>query len=1427
VGDAILVLLGIGAAGYVLLVPGIALALALQANARREALEARVRDLERQLASLQRADLDPMRPPALAQPLAEPIAAPAEPIAAPVEPIAAPVEPIAAPPLLQLELQLEPPPPAAAAPPDGVLPPAEATPPEEAAPPTEEAAPPAVGPPPPKEQEQDAARPPSLEEHLGLTWLTRIGAAAFLLGALFFFKYAVDNEWIGPTGRVAIGAFVGIVLIAAAEAVQKKTKPRFVQALIGIGLATLFVSVWASAAFYRLIDGTAALVVNTVILFFGVALSLRHRGEPILILALIAGFLNPIVLSTGQDRPLELFSYLLLITSAAHGVAYRLRFRIVPALAVVGVVALFGGWYGKFFDASDRRSFLSIDAVEATLVGPYFALDARIVPLVFVGLFAAQWIAFALLLQATSSDAKPAPSDKAQPAEPASSTPQIRGLVLAALVLAHVGAAILIFDHPRVLAGIAIGVAGLAILLLRRIEAKHLLVIPMGAAFLAFLAVSPAVPDAQRTTMVGLLGVWTVVYLIGFLRGVSRPDGIPAAVAISCAVGAGLFDALAGALLLTTKPALFVFLLGFTSAIVAFLASRSERRSLRVLALFATLGALLLTAVLHSDFNLDDGLPRAVAIDPVFLTAAGVWALIYLGAVLEDALQRRAKITWETTITASLATLGFLTTALLGTGSEVPTLRALLTAAAGVADLFAGALLLQAASKDREPVVLLLGQALGLFAVAIAFGLSGAPVTVLWAALAVVAVAVAARTREQSWLTLGSLLFVATLVRLLAIDVAAVQASVGRFFASAGREGVIAVPLLFNARAYALAGTGLGLLTSAFLLTRDAGSPFRRPAALAAILGYGLLVSLAILEVRTLAFHPPPAPPYPLDAPEWAAFMKHYENARFAQRGWMAMSTTLVMAIAAALLLVAGFIAREAFHRYLGLCLFLLTVLKLALWDVWNIERIYQIILLTGVGALLVSGGFLYARFGRRLVALMREGPGARGSAALILLALLSAAARAEADPARLPPLPVSTFPVMRPVQGVASPGDHFFEVDADLYRASRGEALLGDLRIAGPDGAEVPYVIRDIASLRSPRKDEVIEGTMLDPSLGSGGAVYASFRLKSRQDHCRVELDLDGDAFLRKVSVETGEDPRSLGLLLSGPYVFRVRQAGASGVEHVVVPYPRSQASLVRITLLPEGASASVRIRGGRFSCPQKGDAERDRPVSTHPLTIEDTALDDATKTTVLTLDAAAEGLPIEALLLDVGTAEFSRRVEVTATSYRSVWPEAGGGMIYRVAGREGPIELLRVPIGLTRKRWFKLVVHNEDSAPLTLRGVFAEVRRRTVTLRAAQAGGHVLYAGDPARAAPRYDLAEILARGDSRSLERPLLPVTLGAVAQNPWFGLPDRPENLPVTERYRTPIGVALSAVLVGLSIWALLLLRKPAKPVPPPDKAGEGG
>jgi hypothetical protein len=348
--------------------------------------------------------------------------------------------------------------------------------------------------------------------------------------------------------------------------------------------------------------------------------------------------------------------------------------------------------------------------------------------------------------------------------------------------------------------------------------------------------------------------------------------------------------------------------------------------------------------------------------------------------------------------------------------------------------------------------------------------------------------------------------------------------------------------------------------------------------------------------------------------------------------------------------------------------------------------------------------------------------------------------------------------------------------------------------------------VVREVAA---PRPIERVRGDLLDPASSRGGEVRATFRLPRGTLHCRVDLRITGETFLRRARVETGESPESLGMVAEGPFVYRIRQEGGQ-VEHLAIPYPRSEASRVRITLVPEGPDPTQRltITEGWFSCPPVGGGEA--PVERVPLAIESTIRDEAAKATVVTLDAGAEGLPIEALWLDVATPELSRRVEVHATTYREVWPPAGGGMVYRIAPRPGVVlESMRVPMRPTRKRWVRLTVHDGDSAPLEIRGVQAEVRARELIFRAAAAGEHRLYVGDRAATAPYYDLAAILEREQRAEAPRA---VTLGPVEANPRLGQESAREALPFTERYRRTIGAALAAVLLGLSVWAARMLRR---------------
>jgi len=48
-----------------------------------------------------------------------------------------------------------------------------------------------------------------LESRIGSHWLNRIGIAALLIGISYFLKFAFDNNWIGPAGRVTIGCLGG------------------------------------------------------------------------------------------------------------------------------------------------------------------------------------------------------------------------------------------------------------------------------------------------------------------------------------------------------------------------------------------------------------------------------------------------------------------------------------------------------------------------------------------------------------------------------------------------------------------------------------------------------------------------------------------------------------------------------------------------------------------------------------------------------------------------------------------------------------------------------------------------------------------------------------------------------------------------------------------------------------------------------------------------------------------------------------------------------------------------------------------------------------------------------------------------------------------------------------------------------------------
>jgi uncharacterized membrane protein len=115
----------------------------------------------------------------------------------------------------------------------------------------------------------------------GLKLLNRAGALTLFIGIIFFFEYAVDNEWIGAAGRVLLGVIAGLALLVAGEWLRTRGQTIFAQGLDACGIATLYISAYAACDYYKLIGSTGAFIAFVLISAAAVQLS-RWRGDPFL-----------------------------------------------------------------------------------------------------------------------------------------------------------------------------------------------------------------------------------------------------------------------------------------------------------------------------------------------------------------------------------------------------------------------------------------------------------------------------------------------------------------------------------------------------------------------------------------------------------------------------------------------------------------------------------------------------------------------------------------------------------------------------------------------------------------------------------------------------------------------------------------------------------------------------------------------------------------------------------------------------------------------------------------------------------------------------------------------------------------------------------------------------------------------------------------
>jgi len=214
----------------------------------------------------------------------------------------------------------------------------------------------------------------SLENRIGSQLFSRIGIVALLVATTLFLKWAIDNHFIGPLGRILAGLIAGVAIVVWSERFRHKGFDAFSYSLKAVGSGALYLSLWAAFQLYHLLPAEAALGAMILVTAWNAYMAWSQNSQILAAYALAGGFATPLLLATGGNHEIFLFTYILAIDIAT---VILVRLKSWPRLllgAFPATVGFFIGWYAEYYGAFNVGEPVGITTIFIVLFFLVFVL---------------------------------------------------------------------------------------------------------------------------------------------------------------------------------------------------------------------------------------------------------------------------------------------------------------------------------------------------------------------------------------------------------------------------------------------------------------------------------------------------------------------------------------------------------------------------------------------------------------------------------------------------------------------------------------------------------------------------------------------------------------------------------------------------------------------------------------------------------------------------------------------------------------------------------------------------------------------------------------------------------------------------------------------------------------------------------------------
>jgi len=158
-----------------------------------------------------------------------------------------------------------------------------------------------------------------------VVWIAGVAASIFLVGAIFFFRWAIQQGWVGAELRFVLGLLGGGAIAAFAAKLILGEGRRLGVALLLAGLGTLQFAFRAGALEYHFYTAPMGLAATALVTLLAGGLAARAGSGGALTVSLASSLIAPLVFSQGGHHEVALAAYLAVLMTAALAVPYLAR----------------------------------------------------------------------------------------------------------------------------------------------------------------------------------------------------------------------------------------------------------------------------------------------------------------------------------------------------------------------------------------------------------------------------------------------------------------------------------------------------------------------------------------------------------------------------------------------------------------------------------------------------------------------------------------------------------------------------------------------------------------------------------------------------------------------------------------------------------------------------------------------------------------------------------------------------------------------------------------------------------------------------------------------------------------------------------------------------------------------------------------------